>query len=264
MNINRLSLLSSLFSVINENNQDDSNFVLAHYFLDHYQRLSELNIYEVAAECFVSRSSVRRFCKSIGYENFLDMKTGFNEYDDQYSYYMLHVNRQNYRELLTKEINEMIQELDYRMNIDEAQVIADKIFESRYVVFLTSDTSTSIIREFQQSMIFHGKIIRLISDDYTDKTLINTLDKRDMLITISSTGIFAKASLDYISKCEAHKILVTTNRDKVFCNRYDKIYYLSAKDRSDEGRGVYGKYALNYMFDVIYSTYVRSHGKIKK
>jgi len=264
MNINRLSLLNSLFSVINENNPDDSNYVLAHYFLNHYQKLSELNIYDVAGECYVSRSSVRRFCKSIGYENFLAMKTGFNEYDDQYSYYMLHADRENYREALTREINEMIKELDYRMNIGETQVIAAKIHDSRYVVFLTSDTSTAIIREFQQSMIFHGKIIRLISDDYTGKTLINTLDKRDMLITISSTGIFAKASSDYISKCSALKILITANREKIFSEWYDKIYHLSAKDRSNEGRGVYGTYALNYMFDVIYSAYVRQYGKIKK
>ncbi|WP_459478898.1 MurR/RpiR family transcriptional regulator [Clostridium saccharoperbutylacetonicum] len=264
MNINRLSLLSSLFSVINENNQEDSNYVLAHYFLEHYHRLSELNIYEVAADCFVSRSSVRRFCKSIGYENFLDLKTAFSEYDDQYSHYMIHVNRENYRETLTREINEMIQELDKRMNVDETEKIADKIYESRYVVFLTSDTSTSVIREFQQSMIFHGKIIRVISDAYTDKTLINTLDKQDILITISSTGTFAKASHDYISKCNAHKILVTVNRDKIFSDWYDKVYHLSAKDRSNEGRGVYGKYGINYMFDVIYSTYVRKYGKIKK
>lgn len=261
MNINRLSLLNSLFSVINENNQDDSNYILAHYFLEHYSNLSELNIYEVAADCFVSRSSVRRFCKSIGYENFLDLKEAFSQYDDQYSRYMIHANRDNYRENLTREINEMIKELDQRMNTDEMVKIAERIHDHRHVIFLTSDTSTSIIRQFQQSMIFHGKIIRLISDAYTDRTLMNILDKRDMIFTISATGMFAKVSKNYVSKCDAYKVLITTNRDKVFSEWYDKVYHLSAKDRSNEGRGVYSTYGMTYMFDIIYSAYVRRYGK---
>lgn len=69
MKINRLSLLNSLFNVLNENNQGDPYLILAEYFLEHYHELSRLNIYDVAADCFVSRSSIRRFCQAIGYEN---------------------------------------------------------------------------------------------------------------------------------------------------------------------------------------------------
>lgn len=261
MNINRLSLLSSLFSVVNDNNEQDSNYVLAHYFLEHYHGLSELNIYDVAEDCYVSRSSVRRFCKSIGYENFLELKKGFNNYDDQYSYYMSHSNRENYREKLTREINEMIKELDERMNAEEVDKIAECLHRSRHIVFLTSDTSTSIIEEFQKSMIFFGKVIRIISDMYTDKSFINSLDERDVVITISSTGTFASALGDYLSECNAYKILVTVNRDKELGTFYDKVYHLSAEDRSNQGRSVYGKYGISYMFDVIYSAYLRKNVK---
>jgi len=261
MRINRMSLLNSLFSVINENNEEDSNYILAHYFLEHYHKLSELNIYDVAADCFVSRSSVRRFCQSIGYENFLDLKTEFREYDDQYAFYMYHANRDNYRERLTDEINSMIKELNQRMNTEETNKIAERIHKSRYMVFLTSDASTSIIREFQQSMIFHGKIIHSISNTYTDNTLITKLDERDYIMTISATGTFADASKDFISQCSAYKALVTVNRDPGFQDWYDKVYHLSVNDLS-EGKSVYGKYGINYMFDVIYSVYVKKYGNI--
>lgn len=263
MNINRLSLLNSLFSIINENNQESSNYVIANYFLRHYHQLSELNIYDVAAECFVSRSSVRRFCISIGFENFLDLKNAFKEYDDKYSYYMKHSNRENYRESLTKEINEMIVELDKRMNIDEVDKIADRIYKSKKVVFLTSGSSMSTIQEFQQSMIFHGKIINIVSDLYTDKPFISTLDKNDIIITISAMGNFAMASREYVLQSNAYKILITVNRDKEFKKWYDKVYHLSSIDRSNEGRSVYEKYGISYMFDIIYSAYVRKYGNIK-
>ncbi|HWT74282.1 MAG TPA: hypothetical protein VN258_06145 [Mobilitalea sp.] len=262
MKINRLSLLNSLFSVMNENSEEDSNYVLAHYFLEHYHELDKLNIYDVSADCFVSRSSVRRFCQTIGYDNFLDLKTEFKEYDDHFSHYMTHANRENYREILTHEINEMIEELDKRMNIAEVDVIADRIYSSPYVVFLTSDSSTAFVKEFQRAMVLHGKIIHLISDAYTDNTLITRLKEKDYLFTISTTGTFAKAALDYISKCNAFKVLATVNRDPIFKQYYDKIYHLSATDRSQEGRSVYGKYGMNYMLDVIYSAYVRRYGNL--
>lgn len=52
MKINRLSLLNSLFNVLNENNQGDPYFILAEYFLEHYHELSRLNIYDVARRLF--------------------------------------------------------------------------------------------------------------------------------------------------------------------------------------------------------------------
>ncbi|ETA80406.1 MurR/RpiR family transcriptional regulator [Youngiibacter fragilis] len=262
MRINRLSLLNSLFSVINENNQDDSYFVLAHYFLVHYHELSDLNIYDVADDCFVSRSSVRRFCQSIGYDNFKDLKTEFNEYDDQLNYYMQFADREDFRQCLTNEIDEMIGELDRRMNTEEVGKIAERLHDSRYVVFLTSDASTSRIKEFQQSMILSNRIVRIISEAYTDNTLLSMLNEKDYLITISASGKFADASEEIVKRCCAYKSLVTLNRDPKYNDWYDKVYHLSAKDRS-KGKSVYGRYGIDYMFDVVFSHYIRKYGRSK-
>lgn len=264
MRINRLSLLHSLFSVLNDYPPEDSNAVLALYFLEHYGELADLNIFDVAADCFVSRSSVRRFCQSIGYENFIDLKTEFRQYDDQMAHFMQHVQKDNYRDSLTKEINAMIAELDQRMNNEETEKIADRIFNSRYVVFMTSDTSTSVIKSLQQAMVLHGKIIHLISDSYTENTLLSKLDSRDYLIVLSATGVFAKACEEYIKPVKAYKALVTVNRDPWFKTQFDKVYHLSAQDKSQSGNLVYGTYGMTYMFDIIYATYVNKYSRSVK
>lgn len=255
MKANRISLLHSLFSIINENEENDSNYVLAHYFLNHYHELNSLNIYDVADKCFVSRSSVRRFCKSLGYENFLDLKNEFSTYDDQNQSYMKYAKRVNYRELLTSEINEMIKELNKRMDTREVYNIAEKMKNSRHIVFLTSGTLAGYVKDFQQSMIFNKKVINVVSELYSDNKLLNKLDERDYLITISTTGTFAYASYPLIAESEAHKTLITLRRDPIFNRWYDKIYHLSAEDRSQSGENVYGKYGINYMLDIIYSEY---------
>ena len=260
MHINRLSLINSLTSMINENNQDDAYFTLAYYFLQHYHELSDLNIYDVAAQCYVSRSSVRRFCQAIGYENFKDLKKEFREYDDQLHYFMANADKEDYRKWLTSEINEMMKELDQRMNTDEINVIVDKIHNSREVVFLTSDTSTMSVKEFQRSMVLCGKIIRIVSDTYMDNELLQDLNEQDYLITVSATGQFAKAAREIVESTKAYKVLITVNRSRDLEQPYDKVYHLSAKDHSME-KSVYGKYGIDYMLDIFFSIYVKKYGK---
>lgn len=258
MKANRLSLLHSLFSIINENDKDDSNYVLAHYFLDHYHKLDKLNIYDVAITCYVSRSSVRRFCKSIGYENFLDLKNEFSTYDDRHQSYMHYAKQDQFRQSLTAEINDMIIELNQRMHTHEVYHIAKQIKESHRTIFLTTGTSAGFVREFQQSMIFNKKVIHLVSELYSDNELLQDLNENDFVITISNTGTFAYASYPLIENSNAQKTLITLRRDPIFNKWYDKIYHLSAVDKSVNGTNVYGKYGVNYMLDIIYSTYTQA------
>lgn len=259
MHINRLSLVHSLTSVINDSPQDDVNYTLAYYFLQHYHELDELNIYDVAAQCYVSRSSVRRFCKEIGYENFKDLKHNFKEFDEQFHQLLSNNDQENYREWLTNEINSMMKELDQRMNTNEVDVIIDKIHDSREVVFLTSGSSTMPVKEFQRSMIVCGKIIRIISDANVDY-VIDSLTEQDYLITVSATGHFAKEVKAVVEKSKAYNVLITANRSQELKKPYHKVYHLSAKDYAMQ-KSVYGKYGISYMLDILFSIYVKKYGE---
>ena len=258
MRINRLSLLNSLFSVINENNQGDSYFVLAHYFLEHYRGLDTLNIYDVADECFVSRASVRRFCQSIGYDNFKDLKSDTYSFDEEFKDDVNHFYRPDYREHLTESIQSMLEELNRRMDNEGVDRFVERMHNSRNIVFITSNTTTARIRDFQQAMIICNKVVRLVSEMYTDNELLESLDERDCLITVSSSGRLAYAAKDIVKNSKAYKFLITVNRDQSFLENYDRVFHLSANDLSME-KSVYGKYGIDYMFDVVYSTYIQKY-----
>ena len=258
MRINRLSLLNSLFSVINENNQGDSYFVLAHYFLSHYRDLDNLNIYEVADECFVSRASVRRFCQYIGYDNFKDLKSDTYSFEEEFKDDVNYFHRLDFREYLTASIHSMLEELNNRMDNEGVDRFVERLHNSRNIVFITSNTTTARIRDFQHEMIICNKVVRLVSDMYTDNELLESLDEKDSLITVSSSGRLAYAAKDIIKNSKAYKFLVTVNRDTTFQEYYDRVFHLSADDLSME-KSVYGKYGIDYMFDVVYSTYIQKY-----
>ncbi|MBQ2157871.1 MAG: hypothetical protein II443_04830, partial [Oscillospiraceae bacterium] len=62
--IDRFSLMTSLLNVVNETSSESSANILARYFLEHLYELGKLNIYDVAEDCYISRSGVQRFCKA--------------------------------------------------------------------------------------------------------------------------------------------------------------------------------------------------------
>jgi hypothetical protein len=68
------SITSSLLAIINNSNEDDINYVLANYLLERIDILDKISIYDVIDYCYVSRSTIHRFVKSIGFESFTHMK----------------------------------------------------------------------------------------------------------------------------------------------------------------------------------------------
>ena len=75
----RFNLLTSLLSHLNRNDENDTDFVIARYFLTHLRQLKDISIYKIAEECFVSRSSIQRFIKNIGYDSYTQLKGSLDE-----------------------------------------------------------------------------------------------------------------------------------------------------------------------------------------
>lgn len=263
MSIYKLSLINKLLHIINENSTDNPNYVLAQYFLEHYLELSDANIYKVAEDCFVSRSSVRRFCKSIGYDNFKDLKTEFKSLNHEYTYFIQlqegHKNAKEYAEWTKKEIVSMPKEVDNNIKFEDYDNIVTRIQSSGHPVLLSSYSSNMVLLEFQRPLVLSGKIVNVMSDNNMDEESLLDLNENDYLLVVSSSGQFAKEAQELIKKVKAHKALVTTARDKSFSDTYDEVYFLSDYDHSGE-KSIPGKYGLNYFFDRLYNAYYIKYG----
>lgn len=255
----RLGLIYKLFLIVNQNHKDEPEYVLAKYFLENYTKLGKMNIYELAEECYMSRSSIRRFCKKIGYDNFKDLKDEFKEFDYQYNYFMKLTSKNNFRSWLAGELENMVAELNQRMDTDEMERIAARIHDSKNVVFLSSYSNVGCLMEFQRPLILSGKLVWLMTDTTMDEDFLSQLSPEDYLMTVSATGNFARAMHTKLSSVQAYKVLLTVSRKQEIEESYDMVYHLSAKDYSDV-KSVYGKYGLEYFFDVLYSAYVRKYG----
>ena len=75
----RLSLLYNIQSLYNSSDVGTVEYQLSGYLIDNYDKIHELNIYEVAEDNNVSRATVRRFCQNLGYSNFKELKNLMKE-----------------------------------------------------------------------------------------------------------------------------------------------------------------------------------------
>lgn len=254
------SLMTALLAIMNESEPGEPYYVLAQYFLYHFDQLKELNIYDVAEACYVSRSGIRRFCQSIGFDNFSDLKAASEEWKRHCNYFIGYSARPNYKEYLSRSVADMMQEINRLSTTAVLDKLAKRIHDSRNVVLFTSDFSGMTARGFQQSMVVMGKLVLIVTDAQDVPGYLKDLTPNDLLMTISATGNFATVMEPLVRETQAYKVLITVNHDRHFWSVYDGVIYLSEKDNGN-ARTVYSQYGTNYFFDILYSYYVQKYLK---
>ena len=253
----RFNLLTSLLSILNTNDENDTDFVIARYLLLNMSKIKDTSIYKIAEECYVSRSSVQRFIKNIGYDSFTQMKRSIDEilaHEEGFIDYTDHV---EYKDYISESISEMIADIA-RASLTPSFSRLLKIFaQAENVVILTAEDSSHACRLFQQQILTTGKLVRIITSASQNISLLDTLDENDLLLVCSVTGNFALAISDQIKDIRARKVLITLNRTTVFEDMYSFIYYLSEDKKISSrsfvsARNVYTTYGLIFFFDLFY------------
>src|SRR5699024_11056023 len=73
MTIHNLGLLNVLGAIINEGDTN-SDYAFTNYILNNINRINEVTVNEIIDNAYISRSSIRRFCNKLGYNNFSEFK----------------------------------------------------------------------------------------------------------------------------------------------------------------------------------------------
>ncbi len=240
------NLLYSLNAKLDKNDIGSIDFILSKYFIQNLYLIPESNIYQIAEDCNVSRASIRRFSKSLGFENFAHMKRLIRNHSPQNEI----ISDKNYRELLTGNLIRIANELDERMDTHEIDVICNRIKNSDDLFIFASKTSMSNARDFQIELASKGKLAYIIDDVVGSNPMLNKIKKDDYVITLSITGLFAKSIKDSLKPFECTNDLITVNRIEDFSDFYTNVYYMSHLDHS-KNPDIYRAYGLHYFLDII-------------
>lgn len=224
--ITRFNLVTSLLSVLNVNDEGSAEYLLARYMLTHLRELQSLSIYSIAEACHVSRSTVQRFIKSIGYESFTDLKSGIPELLEHQQAFIQYADHTDYSSYLTSALTNMVKDIADTCTTRDLASLARRIHDARNVVIVTSEDSSSAIRVFQQAMLPLQKLVCIFTSTCTNLHVLTELDERDVLLVCSVSGNYALAINKQMQTLRANKALITANHTTLFQETYQHIYYI--------------------------------------
>ena len=258
------NILTSLLSIMNQNDESNVDCVLAKYLLEHLDEIPRLSIYDLADACYVSRSSIHRFVRSCGYESFREFKKASVDADMHRRRFIQYTDFTDYPVHLKYQTMQMMEDVTRIADSEEMSRTIEAIHNSKEVVFLVADDSSSPVRVFQQQMTAVNKIVRVLTSSNTNLSMIDSLTDRDLLVVCSISGNFAIMINDDVRDLATKKILLTTNRTTLFSSSYDTIFYLSsyrfsASSNLVASQNIYTAYSLSYFLDLLFHFYYEKY-----
>ena len=256
MDNQRLSLIYNLLRVFNDNAAGSANYELAKFFLEHYQSIPKMNIYDAAENNHVSRATVRRFCEQLGYPNFKELKDHFQDFNDGREKYRAFFSGDDFRSKLVHELVAMTDDLSTRMNTPETRSIINSIKNSDQIVVLASSETINAVQTFQQEMVYFGKTIRIAADHSALEAIRPQITEKSLVIVISISGMFAKTVISKLNNLPGNKVLFTLKRDVEFNQCFDKVYHLRTEDNETVSDLIYYTYGIDFVLDILFKGYL--------
>lgn len=224
------TLLNRLLIILNNGKEDSTYYHIASILLCNFDSIKNMTISEVADLCFVSKSTISKFTRYIGFEDFLELKLASSYKSDKYSNYLNYKdNILGYMEEHTEEeyIDVIINDLQLaKSSIDMAKI--DKLVEDliKYdkVAAFGLLYSESAAMDLQAKLAYNGKYIITYINDVEQDDFIKNADEDTLIIIFTNSG-------DYIKKYQ----LTEGNVDKnVFKKTKAKIVAITSNDEMEK------------------------------
>lgn len=245
-----------LLSIINKGETDSVDYMIALYLLQHYRNLQAVNIYDMSENCFVNRTTIRRFFIKYGYHNFLDFKKHYHDQFEEDDYFPIPFDDYSayLNDLNAKLLNMMSQFTLKRDKTNEIDSFNSHLYESERIVFMGDESFYGQLYNAQQEMLAMEKIVYFITNNIQDHKVLNSLTDKDCIVIFSLKGNYANLIWPHIKHIKAYKMMLTLHKEEKWSSCFDYICQLT-KNPEEADEMVYRKYGVTYFIDTMISTY---------
>ena len=256
------SLSDLLLDYVDTTRVHDSNYDIAQGLLRNYTRLGSMSLRQMADACFVSKASLSRFCRFMGFESFAEFKEAVDGIDyrvtDDYSRAFcseLLEDREaafnTYRSAVVDVLGGVMDQGDQAV-LDE---VLDVLDGAGRIAYFSHHFLWHIGRYFQGKMLPLGRYVELYQAHAHQEDVAASLGKGDVAIVCSLNGSFF-SHYDKLTKqifqSGATVVVLTQNRFALHLNRADYVLFCGDSNQNDVG-----KYAALLTIDQLVMGYIR-------
>ena len=161
------------FSTLASEKKDSTNSQIATYLLNHLDDIKDIGIQEMAKECSVAMSSISRFCKEIGLNDFNELRELLISTKMNFEQYSSSSKAKNRLE-------------EYSLKVKESITMVEKSIDMQQIDALCKE-----IQKYQQSdLLMLGKQTYSHISYKQQLQYISSTNEDDLLIIFSYTGCY--------------------------------------------------------------------------
>lgn len=181
-------LAIAILSTLASSEDGSTNCQIARYLLANPQE-SNLSIGELAAQCYVSSSTISRFCRGIGLADFSELKTLMR--DTKWSYEQIVAPDTTRRHaLLVESVNTAINQAAASMDNDRLMALCRDIATYDKVAAFGLLKAGVVAQNLQADLLLMGKIIETKIPFAQQATYLSRAGRDTLVIIFSYSGIY--------------------------------------------------------------------------
>lgn len=179
-----------LRAILRQEKYGSTNYRIAEYLLSHSD-IEKLSTQLISDNCHVSKSSISRFCKTIGVEDFSELKylakqTGYNQKRKYYFKRKTNDVMTDYIDFVSLKVQQMKENLNYQL-IDK---LVHDLYEYDKIVLMGISHTINPAYLLQQELICLHKVVYCTDNVNEQKEILMESGKETLIVVFSSSGTF--------------------------------------------------------------------------
>lgn len=240
-----ISIMSQLLSIVNYGDSKEVNEDIARTILQNYNKIPDLTIFDLADLCFVSSSSITRFIRTIGYNNYKEFKNEIShtlKIDVDYSKKVNMASAEDLQPIYRRYTENVIENIQYTFdNIDYRQLnrVCEMLYQAKEIALFGLEYANYVGIHFQNKMASLNRFIQLGVSDEKQLELAKKLAPNSLVFIISLEGSFFYRNNEIIGiltdkNCKIVAISMLTSGK--FIDMCDEVLLCNKTNSNTEGR----------------------------
>ena len=222
-----MELHGLLLGVIDREEKGSTDYIIADYILHNVYDLEKCSSGDLAKACNVSKSSISRFCRNIGLEDFFSLRVLIKTYQPSKRVkekYAFENRSENDVADYLAESRVRLEEFQASFDYEQLSRIVKDIHDYENVVMMGLYQSACIANSLQKDLLSFNKIVNYVSDIFKQRKILETSTSDDLIIIFSATAAYFESVLprkNIMNRKSQPKIYVITVSDS---SEYDFVH----------------------------------------
>lgn len=233
----------------------------AEYVVNHANEVVYSSITKLAENIGVSEATIVKFCQSVGYSGFQELKIKLARIDQQPG------NQENIygeiepgdsitqlKEKLFHIYDESLNNTKKLVDVDYYEKVVEKILNAKKLYFFGYGASGVVAQDAELKFVRIGLPAVALTDSHSQKTVASLLGPDDLVVAISDSGKTRELIevLDILKAKKCQRVAVTSQAGSSVSDRSDITLLTSSKETPYRGSAIASRLAQLAVIDILF------------